>query len=469
MSLSLFKNNLLRYMQNPNGIDKFEDFADKVVFEYDLLIKSGFQTINGNKIISGNTDSMRTSVEMACRKSLQKEKGLHDFVNDLGNATRQYWIQAEFIVGVPPVIPATATIGNILLDSAIITNIGVWAPQPPTPPNEDSNILLDSFILGIQQHLTTIQGFYFTLSLYPSIPSPTPSSGFLPFQGYNVVGGGAPSQTASQPEQETFLSKILKKLGNLLKNDEMDDEHKQEAEKEKLEADVVANDTSLPSQGRTSAQEYSKLKQTQLNEGKVNSVPADITDEEAEELEKETPEEYKCESGEKVVQIAKKDIGILETGSPPGNNYGGFPGGVQKDEPGRIDEMFDNCGLDNQAKVRKTGSGYYWCAAAVTTWWKEAGLPLPPNGRAGCDFWMQWGKQNGYWSETPKVGAAVLYGSHADAHHIGIVSAVTKSGGIMTIEGNTSGGGFNRNGCGAFRKIPKKYLGFVIPPDCVNP
>jgi len=39
----------------------------------------------------------------------------------------------------------------------------------------------------------------------------------------------------------------------------------------------------------------------------------------------------------------------------------------------------------------------------------------------------------------------------------------------MTIEGNTSGGGFNRNGCGAFRKVPKKYLGFVIPPDCVEP
>ena len=60
MSLSLFKNNLLRYMQNPNGIDKFEDFADKVVFEYDLLIKSGFQTINGNKIIDGIKPIIKT-------------------------------------------------------------------------------------------------------------------------------------------------------------------------------------------------------------------------------------------------------------------------------------------------------------------------------------------------------------------------------------------------------------------------
>ena len=456
-------------MENQSGIKRFEDFADKLTFEYDLLIKSGFQTINNNKIISGNTELMKNSVIFACRKSLQKKSGTHDFVNDLGDATRQYWIGAEFIVGVPPVIPAIATIGNILLNSSIVSNIGTWAPQPPTFPNNDSNILLDSLILGIQQHLTTVSGFYFTTSLYPSIPSPIPQKGIRPWTGYTIIGGGTPSQTSEQPESESFLTKVLKKLGNLLKNDEMDEEHKQEAEKEKLEADGVANDTSLPQQGRTSAQEYSKLKQTQLNEGKVNSVPVNISEEEAEELEKETPEEYKCEAGEKVVQIAKKDIGILETGSPPGNNYGGFPGGVQKDEPGRIDEMFDNCGLDNQAKVRKTGSGYYWCAAAVTTWWKEAGLPLPPNGRAGCDFWMNWGKQNGYWSTTPKVGAAVLYGSVSDAHHIGIVAAVTKSGGIITIEGNTSGGGFNRNGCGAFRKVPKKYLGFVIPPDCVEP
>ena len=51
MSVSIFKSNLLRYMQNQSGINKFEDFAEKLTSEYDLLIKSGFQTINNNKII----------------------------------------------------------------------------------------------------------------------------------------------------------------------------------------------------------------------------------------------------------------------------------------------------------------------------------------------------------------------------------------------------------------------------------
>jgi hypothetical protein len=468
MSVSIFKNNLLRYMQNQSGIKQFEDFAEKLTSEYDLLIKSGFQTINNNKIISGNTELMKTSVIFACRKSLQKKSGVHDFVNDLGEATKQYWINAEFIVGVPPLIPAISTIGNILLESSIVSNIGTWAPQPPTFPNTDSNILLDSLIIGIQQHLTTVSGFYFTISMYPSIPAPIPEKGVRPWTGYTITGGGTPSQTSEESEPESLFVKAIKKIANLLKNTVMDEEHIQEAEKEKQEADSVANDTSLPQQGRASAKEYSNLKKSEISTGSVNTVPVDLTDEEANELEENTPEEYKCEEGKKVLDIAKKDIGILETGSPPGKNYGGFSGGVQKDEPGRIDEMFDNCGLDNQSKVQKTGSGYYWCAAAVTTWWKEAGLPLPPNGRAGCDFWMSWGKQNGYWSTTPKVGAAVLYGSSSDAHHIGIVAAVTKSGGIITIEGNTSGGGFSRNGCGAFRKVPKKYLGFVLPPSCVD-
>ena len=72
MSVSIFKKNLLSYMENQSGIKRFEDFADKLTFEYDLLIKSGFQTINNNKIISGNTELMKNSVIFACRKSLQK-------------------------------------------------------------------------------------------------------------------------------------------------------------------------------------------------------------------------------------------------------------------------------------------------------------------------------------------------------------------------------------------------------------
>jgi len=238
------------------------------------------------------------------------------------------------------------------------------------------------------------------------------------------------------------------------------------AKLEKAEADAVANNTALPASGRSSAAEYSKLKSSEISSGEINAAPVSLSDEELAAIEENTPDEYKCEDGTKIVAIARRDIGILEYGTPPGLNYGGFPGGKQINGPGRIDEMFTNVGLNNQAKVSREGSGYYWCAAAVATWWQEAGLDTPRGG-ASCDNWMDWGKQKGYWSSKPKIGAAVLYGSPADAHHIGIVAGVTDTGGIITIEGNTGGGAFSRNGCGVFQKVPRKYLGFVLPPSCV--
>jgi hypothetical protein len=150
--------------------------------------------------------------------------------------------------------------------------------------------------------------------------------------------------------------------------------------------------------------------------------------------------------GVKAAKIARKDIGIVET--PANSNAGG--------EGGRITAMLKNCGL---------GPGNFWCAAAVTTWWKEAGIKSPASG--ACSTWMSWAKKNGQWSSTPVVGAAVIYhfGRKAGADHIGLVVHIDPKGTITTIEGNTSARGQNSNGGGVFQKIAshKTVLGFVIP------
>jgi len=232
---------------------------------------------------------------------------------------------------------------------------------------------------------------------------------------------------------------------------------------EAFKAQAAANDKKMTPAGRQVAQEYANLKEEELTTGAVVSAPVK-PDEKATE---DTPKDFTCAVGFKVVEIAKKDIGVMETGTPPGKNYGGKVGGgmLPEGEFGRIDEMLAVAGLDNKAEVRRKGEGYYWCAGAVTAWWKAAGLPVP-SGAASCKNWEAWGRKKGYFSNTPKVGAAVLYGSPGAAHHIGIVSAVDKNGKITTIEGNTSGGGFNRNGCGVFYKTPRSYIGFIIPPPC---
>ena len=233
---------------------------------------------------------------------------------------------------------------------------------------------------------------------------------------------------------------------------------------EAFKAQQDANDKKMTPTGRQVAREYADLKTEEVTSNAVVSAPvapADVTT---------TPvsQDYVCASGSRVVEMAKKDLGVLETNTPPGKNYGGKAGGG--DLPpgvfGRIDEMCSVAGLDNPAEVRRKGSGYYWCAAAVSSWWKGAGLPIPP-GSASCRNWESWARREGYFSTTPKIGAAILYGTSGAAHHIGIVAAIDEDGVITTIEGNTSGGAFNRNGCGVFYKTPRSYIGFVLPPTCV--
>ena len=82
---------------------------------------------------------------------------------------------------------------------------------------------------------------------------------------------------------------------------------------------VADIDSSLPQDGRSST-EYSKLKQSEISSGEIET-PVDLSEEELGN-EQNTPIEYKCKVGTKIVE--KRDIGILETGTPLGKNYGGF-------------------------------------------------------------------------------------------------------------------------------------------------
>ena len=213
--------------------------------------------------------------------------------------------------------------------------------------------------------------------------------------------------------------------------------------------------------------------------------------------------------GDRIVEIAFSDVGIAES---YGRNYGGkkVEGSPEKNgelprkkegarytDAGRIDRMLADAGLPTNArsvyngvnlqadsdspkrKGNSHGTGYSWCASAVTTWWKEAGaahpvyykyndqtamkakadqrhpdtgvrFPKVKKGKvkawkpASCPGWEKWAKYNGLWLEKdaiPSAGYAILYykPSKGRMAHIGIVAGVRKDGKIVTIEGNTSG------------------------------
>lgn len=142
--------------------------------------------------------------------------------------------------------------------------------------------------------------------------------------------------------------------------------------------------------------------------------------------------------------IAKRallDIGICEI--PPGSN-----------RSGRIDEY-----------VRAVGSpiGSYWCAAALAAWWREAGAEIPGSLAGSCDAWLAWARETRRWSPVPAIGRAVLYGSPADAVHIGVVVRVDPL--LLSVEGNTSIDGTSRNGVAVDLKLVNtpRVIGYVSP------
>lgn len=220
-----------------------------------------------------------------------------------------------------------------------------------------------------------------------------------------------------------------------------------------------------------------------------------------------TNEMFSSELGKRIVLVAMTDVGIQETidvlnGKTTTMNYGGFkhptdstknttmPQEVYnfaKSAPGRIDEMHINGGLKgnwNRANNGDDGSpreAYPWCASAVTTWYQEAGASHPKyykgisgmydapdpknkdiNKPASVKSWELWAKENGTWSDTPQLGAAFISNQGS---HIGIISAIESNGQLWSIEGNTSGKGFNRNGgmCANKKVYKSGHKGYIIP------
>lgn len=145
-----------------------------------------------------------------------------------------------------------------------------------------------------------------------------------------------------------------------------------------------------------------------------------------------------------IVFRALADVGICE--NPPSSN-----------RSGRIDAVNNRAGAP---------LGSYWCASEATACYVDAGADVPPSGRASCDAIMTWAKKEGLWvpkGATVLPGYMVLYGTPADAHHVGIV--IRESPYQISVEGNTAFSGFSTNGEAVLVKkvdLPR-VVGYVRP------
>lgn len=305
-------------------------------------------------------------------------------------------------------------------------------------PTNNTSLIVNDFILYATQHLTTVGGTISTTSLYP--PSGTPAPGVLTWTGY-FVDPAQPSPSFELSDEE--LAGAQEDLAAAER-----DLAQYEAEGDEEAAQTAREQVELQENRIASGENYS-IDDTEVEDSEYTTELELLGEPKTEQKEDNTykePNVTESEIGKRIVAFALADIGTLENPLPPGKPENWGP---------RVSQMLNNVGFKTPA---------YWCAAAVTTWYKAAGAKYPKSGGASCDVWMAWGKKNGLFSTKPAVGAAILYGTSADAHHIGIVQSI-EGGKVKTIEGNTSGGGFSRNGVGVFKKVPNlsKIVGYVLP------
>tara|TARA_B100000524_G_scaffold347950_1_gene251063 strand:+ start:1562 stop:2119 length:558 start_codon:yes stop_codon:yes gene_type:complete len=183
MSLSVFKQNLIQYMDaKPNTSD---DFAEFLVREYDVLIKGGFDMLNQVPLQTGNTQTMESLLKAFLTMNNYKKEGQLS-IGDWGPAFKGYWMGAQGALFPLPVIPAPGTLQNLQTQTHIIVNPGEWSIDLPTPPVLKTESFVEILTLAIQTHIMTVQGLIITLSLYPVAPTPVPGPGVINWTGYSV-------------------------------------------------------------------------------------------------------------------------------------------------------------------------------------------------------------------------------------------------------------------------------------------
>lgn len=91
MSYDIFKQNMLGFMRNQSNVASKEQFAKKLVQEYDALIKRGFDTMNGITLQQGNTAAMEQILNGVLNTAFQQSSGEHAIITNMGKAFQAYW------------------------------------------------------------------------------------------------------------------------------------------------------------------------------------------------------------------------------------------------------------------------------------------------------------------------------------------------------------------------------------------
>ena len=131
MSWTLFKVNMLLYMNNPLAINTPAQYAVKFVTEYDSCMRRGGVMIGKEPVMMGNIPLMTTLMNLSHMTALTATTPSgHAFIKDIGNAVKGYWTGATIVPFPTYPIPAPGSIQNLFMQSGMVTNPGTWPSVP---------------------------------------------------------------------------------------------------------------------------------------------------------------------------------------------------------------------------------------------------------------------------------------------------------------------------------------------------
>jgi hypothetical protein len=312
MSWKQFRDNVLRVVSDPSKIASTQQVADVFANEYDACIKRGGDTVNKIRVINGNIELMKLSFNSELQNGLTQTTP-YQLVTNMGRGVIKYWQTAVLDTNSIPIITPLGASVNIKHESNKITDAGLWPNMPPISPTNSYASIVDSFILASFIHLSKIKGEIYTTSLYPPVGLPGP--GILSWTGYFIDN---PPTTQVQDAQTSELASVEQKI------DEVSDSLSQEEIDDRIQD--LNQLKSAANENYLEEDEYKKLLGYEIDNKIPLSSPISITQKETDAILKLTDAKYNCVIGAGIVAIARRDVGLIETGWDTiggGTNMGG--------------------------------------------------------------------------------------------------------------------------------------------------
>jgi hypothetical protein len=443
MSWETFKQNILRVANSPEGISDIDVVAESYAKEYDAAVKRGFDRTHSIPLVSGNVEMMKIFFKSALQKGLTASQP-YDLVGEMGEGVKAYWAGAVMATAPIPIQPAPGSTSNIQVTQNTITDVGIWK-QPQSSANTEPNFELSNERRAeVQEQLERATTNYNTAVTQNRLV-----------------------------EASTFEDEINKCESILIENEEyritippvenkIDGAAVQPITTTTVPTSTYVTPTPNPSDPVQTQEEIDAEIAAFLDQSDVGAIDSG-----------ETVTGFKWNQGKPFVQGFKAGGGI------GGGGYGGsfnqtyppptFPPNAslglkavliaQNDEANGVREIpkESDTGHARIVQMQKNGAGggtgFAWCACAVTTWWQEAGAVISghPN-KAYVPTWVKWAIDNSRWvskvdganpNYVPNVGDAIVYGwgsmnnDHGGMDHIGLVLKADK-GTVYGIDGNYS-------------------------------